>query len=129
MSVFSYCSAFVAFQHSKHATLIVFSQFVLNNGKPVGASIPATEHSVMTAWRTEKEAIENMVDEFGVGLFATVLDSYDYAAALEKVVPYIAKQKLKHGSFWVLRPDSGDALEAVLMVSSATGVSAWIVLV
>ena len=44
----------------------------------MGTSIPATEHSVMTAWHTEKAAIENMIDQFGEGLFACVMDSYDY---------------------------------------------------
>lgn len=29
-------------------------QFMLNGGRPVGQSIPATEHSVMTAWPTEQ---------------------------------------------------------------------------
>lgn len=41
-------------------------------------SIPATEHSVMTAWRTEREAMENMIQQFGSGLLACVMDSYDY---------------------------------------------------
>ena len=54
------------------------AQFELNGGEPVGASIPATEHSVMTAWATERAAIENMIDRFGDGLFACVMDSYDY---------------------------------------------------
>ena len=53
-------------------------QFELNGGEPVGTSIPATEHSVMTAWHTERAAIENMIDQFGDGLFACVMDSYDY---------------------------------------------------
>ena len=59
-------------------TSIVLVQFELNGGEPVGTSIPATEHSVMTAWHTEKAAIENMIDHFGDGLFACVMDSYDY---------------------------------------------------
>ncbi len=42
-------------------------------------SIPATEHSVMTAWPSEQAAIENMIDNFGTGIFACVMDSYDYA--------------------------------------------------
>ena len=51
----------------------------MNGGEPVGMSIPATEHSVMTAWHTEREAMENMIENFGSGLFACVMDSYDYA--------------------------------------------------
>ena len=53
-------------------------QFALNGGRPVGASIPATEHSVMTAWQSERQAIENMIETFGTGFFACVMDSYDY---------------------------------------------------
>lgn len=29
-----------------------YVQFALNNGKPIGTSIPATEHSVMTSWKS-----------------------------------------------------------------------------
>lgn len=28
-----------------------------------------------------------MIDNFGTGIFATVMDSYDYAAALQEVLP------------------------------------------
>ena len=45
----------------------------------MGQSIPATEHSVMTAWPNEQAAIENMIEHFGSGIFACVMDSYDYA--------------------------------------------------
>lgn len=41
----------------------------------------------MTAWRSEREAILNMIDKFGGGVFATVMDSYDYERALDIVVP------------------------------------------
>ena len=58
--------------------MIATLQFALNDGQPVGASIPATEHSVMTAWTSERQAIENMIEAFGTGFFACVMDSYDY---------------------------------------------------
>lgn len=62
-----------------------YVQFALNNGKPIGTSIPATEHSVMTAWHTEREALKKMIEQYGTGVFATVMDSYDYSRALNKV--------------------------------------------
>lgn len=43
------------------------------------------------------------------------MDSYDYALALEKLLPAIAKKKLEKGGFMVFRPDSGDPVETVLM--------------
>lgn len=91
-----------------------YAQFALNSGKPVGMSIPATEHSVMTAWPTEQEAIENMIQKFGTGLFATVMDSYDYQKALDTVVPAVSAQMIESGGYWVLRPDSGDPKDSVL---------------
>ncbi|KAI7836200.1 hypothetical protein COHA_009926 [Chlorella ohadii] len=97
-----------------------YAQFALNGGKPVAQSIPATEHSVMTSWPSEREALSNMIAQFGDGVFATVMDSYDYhkacarASALNEVVPSVAAEKVAAGGFWVLRPDSGDPTEAVL---------------
>ncbi|CAG8512128.1 4381_t:CDS:10 [Cetraspora pellucida] len=96
-----------------------YVQFKLNNGKPVASSIPATEHSVMTAHKTEKDAILRMIDRFGIGVFACVMDSYDYANALNKILPSIAAQKVEKGGFMVLRPDSGDQVEVVLMALRA----------
>jgi nicotinic acid phosphoribosyltransferase len=92
-----------------------YAQFVLNEGKPVGQSIPATEHSVMTSWRSEREAIENMIEKYGSGVFACVLDSYDYANCLNNILPQVAEKKAKAGGHFVLRPDSGDPVEAVMM--------------
>lgn len=64
-------------------------QFHLNDGEPVAMSIPATEHSVMTAWRTEREALENMIDQFGTGIFACVMDSYDYAEVSHSLLAFV----------------------------------------
>lgn len=33
----------------------------------------------MTAWPTEAAAMNNMIDHFGTGIYACVMDSYDYA--------------------------------------------------
>lgn len=96
-----------------------YAQFSLNGGKPVGESIPATEHSVMTSWRTEKEAIERMISKFGGSVFACVLDSYDYSNCLFNVLPTIAEEKNKAGGHLVMRPDSGDPVEAILLALQA----------
>ncbi|KAF8939396.1 nicotinate phosphoribosyltransferase family-domain-containing protein [Dissophora ornata] len=91
-----------------------YAQFQLNGGEPVASSIPASEHSVMTAFRTEKEAMEAMIEKFGEGVFACVMDSYDYQRALDSVLPAVASFKLEKGGFLVLRPDSGDVVDAVM---------------
>ena len=96
-----------------------YVQFHLNNGKPVGLSIPATEHSVMTAWPSEREAMLNLIEKYGTGVFACVMDSYDYMKALNELVPAIAQVKLQKGGMLILRPDSGDPVETVVMALQA----------
>lgn len=93
-----------------------YAQFTLNDGKPISESIPATEHSVMTSWRTEALAIRNMIEKFGGDgkVFSCVMDSYDYTNALQKVLPSIAEEHVKAGGVIVLRPDSGEPTDVVL---------------
>jgi hypothetical protein len=68
--------------HALTATELALAlQFKLNGGRPVGSSIPATEHSVMTSWPSEAAAMLNMIEHFGEGTYAIVMDSYDYAKA------------------------------------------------
>lgn len=104
------------FSGSDTMSACYYAQFYLNKGKPVAQSIPATEHSVMTSWRTEREAIQNMIHEFGGEnkVFAVVMDSYDYSNALNKVLPSIAPDHVKKGGLIVLRPDSGDPVDCVV---------------
>ncbi len=99
-----------------------YAQFHLNGGKPVASSIPATEHSLMTSYPTEQEAVERMMELFGtgtatnqLGILATVGDSYDYANFLNNVVPNVYEKFKGKFGLWVLRPDSGDPVECVLM--------------
>jgi len=47
------------------------------------------------------------------------MDSYDYQRALDVVVPSVANAKKEKNGLWVLRPDSGDPVEAILMALKA----------
>ena len=97
------------------------AQFNLNGGKPVGSSIPATEHSVMTSFPDEITAVRHMLTMFGqnplvnqLGILATVGDSYNYKDFLEKVVPVAAAEFKGKFGLWVIRPDSGNPVQCVL---------------
>jgi len=92
-----------------------FAQERLNRGVPVATSIPASEHSVMTAWPTERGAVEHLIETFGDGrAYAIVMDSYDYVAALTELLPAVRPLKLAKGGVLVVRPDSGDPVWAVM---------------
>eukprot|EP00158_Paraphelidium_tribonemae_P004455 Partr_v1_DN26764_c0_g1_i4_m8754 putative nicotinamide len=114
------CAHLLNFTGSDTMSASYYAQYHLNDGKPVGNSIPATEHSVMTAWPSEREAMDNLIEHYGEGVFACVMDSYDYSAALEKLLPSIASHKLSKGGLLVLRPDSGDPVDTVLMALRAS---------
>lgn len=85
-----------------------------NDGVPFAQSIPATEHSVMTAWPSEVDAVRNMIKHYGSGLFACVADSFDYENFLNKVLPVVAGEVKAKGGTMVVRPDSGDPVESVM---------------
>ena len=99
---------------------------------------PAGACSVMTAWATERAALEHMIENFGSGVFACVMDrsvvafflhfcscsvtltrlrpcSYDYEHALSEILPTVAAKKIAKGGFMVLRPDSGDPVQTVVL--------------
>lgn len=77
-----------------------------------GFSIPAAEHSTITAWGREGEAdaYANMLQQFGQAgkLLAVVSDSYDiYQAVSEIWGKQLRAQVENSGATVVIRPDSG----------------------
>lgn len=89
-------------------------------GEPMaGFSIPAAEHSTITAWGREGEldAYRNMLRQFGKpgALLAVVSDSYDLDAAVTRLWGGELRQEvIASGATVVIRPDSGDPTTVVL---------------
>jgi nicotinamide phosphoribosyltransferase len=86
-----------------------------------GFSIPAAEHSTMTAWGRDNEeaAYANMIEAYARpgGLVAVVSDSYNIFYACEKIWGEKLKQKvIDSGATVVIRPDSGDPQTVVRKV-------------
>lgn len=78
-----------------------------------GFSIPAAEHSTITAWGRDREteAYANMLRQFGGEgkLVAVVSDSYDVYRAAGEIWGGSLKQAVEQtGGTLVVRPDSGD---------------------
>ncbi|MGM8891608.1 nicotinate phosphoribosyltransferase [Psychrobacter sp. 1Y1] len=81
-------------------------------------SIPAAEHSTMTAWGRdgETEAFANMIEQFGgTGKsFSVVSDSYDLWNAIDNIWGDTLKEDVKNmGGTLVIRPDSGEPTKVV----------------
>ncbi|PNK61307.1 nicotinate phosphoribosyltransferase [Psychrobacter sp. FDAARGOS_221] len=81
-------------------------------------SIPAAEHSTMTAWGREHEqqAFANMLQQFGGEghTVAVVSDSYDLWNAIDNIWGDALKEQIQTmGGTLVIRPDSGDPAKVV----------------
>lgn len=86
-----------------------------------GYSVPAAEHSVITAWGKEHEvdAYRNMLNQFAKpgSIVSVVSDSYDiYNACKELWGTELRQQVIESGATLVIRPDSGKPSEVVLKV-------------
>jgi len=87
--------------------------------KMAGYSIPAAEHSTMTAWgegKGELDAFSNMLDQFAKQgkTVAVVSDSFDiYNACSSLWGGKLREQVEKSGATIVVRPDSGEPVEVV----------------
>lgn len=88
-----------------------------NNGVPIGESVIASEHSSMTSWPSELEAVQHLISITPTGaILSVVADSYDYDNFLDNILPIAAPLAKAKGLLFVIRPDSGDP---VLQVEKA----------
>lgn len=83
-----------------------------------GSSIPAAEHSTITAWGREREvdAYRNMLRQFAKpgSIVAIVSDSYDiFHAIREHWGKTLKDEVIQSGGTVVIRPDSGDPVAVV----------------
>ena len=78
-----------------------------------GVSIPASEHSTITAWGREHEvdAYENILNNVPEGIVACVSDSYDiYKAVRDLWGGKLRDKVMQRKGTLVIRPDSGEAV-------------------
>jgi nicotinamide phosphoribosyltransferase len=107
----------VNFQGSDTVQALVYSQKYYHC--PLAAySIPAAEHSTITAWGKEGEvlAYQNMLTQFAKpgSVLAVVSDSYDLWNAIDNLWgDRLRQQVIDSGATVVIRPDSGDPVEIV----------------
>ena len=113
-SVIGGCAHLVNFAGSDTMSACYYAQNILNKGKPVGFSIPATEHSVMTSWDTEIEAVKNLCKQFPNGPVSCVMDAYDYDRMLDEGLKTLRPEIERNNCTFIVRPDSGDPVKQVL---------------
>jgi nicotinamide phosphoribosyltransferase len=85
----------------------------------VGTSIPATEHSVMTAnsdyeTRDELESFRRLIeDTYPNGFVSIVSDTYDFWKVVGEVLPALKDKIMARDGKVVIRPDSGDPVDII----------------
>ncbi len=104
------------------ASLILLRDYY--DAEMAGFSIPAAEHSTITAWGRshEAEAMRNMLEQFPNGTVAVVSDSYNIYKACSDIWGDKLKEKvLGRDGVVVVRPDSGNPPDVVLDVLNILG--------
>lgn len=91
----------------------------------IAASVPATEHSVMTAGtshevRDEKAMFERLLDIYPTGILSVVSDTYDLWKVLTETLPSLREKIMGRDGKIVIRPDSGNPVD-ILCGSEMTG--------
>ena len=80
----------------------------------VGASLPATEHSVQCVFADDKKYFDSMItDVYPSGLVSIVSDGYDYWEMLRTVVPSLKDKILARDGKVIVRPDSGCPIKII----------------
>lgn len=81
----------------------------------IGASVPATEHSVMCMGTREDEVgtFSNLLDLYPSGILSVVSDTWDLWKVLTDYLPQLKDKILARDGKLVIRPDSGDPVDIV----------------
>ncbi len=79
----------------------------------IGASVAATEHSVMCAGgeEDELETFQRLLDLYPSGIVSIVSDTWDLWNVITGILPQIKDQVLAREGKLVIRPDSGDPVQ------------------
>lgn len=81
----------------------------------IGASVPATEHSVMCMGEKESEikTFERLLDLYPTGILSVVSDTWDLWKVLTEYLPQLKDKVLSRDGKLVIRPDSGDPVDII----------------
>jgi len=110
-------SHLINFLGTDTVSALKFIQDFYNFDDVAGFSVPASEHSTITAWGRDREldAYKNMLDQYPTGLVACVSDSYDFFnACWELWGEELKDQVMNRDGTLIIRPDSGDPASVVL---------------
>lgn len=79
----------------------------------IGASVPATEHSVMCMGKKESEleTFKRLLDLYKTGILSVVSDTWDLWLVCTFILPKLKEEIFSRDGKLVIRPDSGDPVD------------------
>lgn len=89
----------------------------------IGASVPATEHSVMCMGTKESEieTFQRLLNTYPTGILSVVSDTWDLWKVCTEFLPQLKDQILARDGKLVIRPDSGDPVDIICGNPKAIG--------
>jgi len=93
-----------------------FHMKVWNPG--LGTSVPATEHSVMSAGgqENEEETFQRLLKLYPSGILSVVSDTWDFWAVVTEILPTLKDQIMAREGKLVIRPDSSPKTPVEILV-------------
>lgn len=90
----------------------------------IGASVPATEHSVMCMGgkESETETYRRLLTEvYPSGIVSIVSDTWDYWHVFDTILPSLKDVILARNGKFVIRPDSGEPVDVICGTATSKG--------
>jgi nicotinamide phosphoribosyltransferase len=86
----------------------------------IGASVPATEHSVMCMGTMEDEigTFKRLLDLYPTGILSVVSDTWDLWKVCLEILPALKEQIMGRDGKLVIRPDSGNPVDIICGVGT-----------
>lgn len=88
----------------------------------VGASVPATEHSVMCMGKKESEieTFRRLLSLYHTGILSVVSDTWDLWKVCTEYLPILKDEIMARDGKLVIRPDSGDPVDIICGVRATS---------
>lgn len=86
----------------------------------IGASVPATEHSVMCMGKKESEleTFRRLMSLYPTGILSIVSDTWDLWKVCTEYLPALKEEIMARDGKIVIRPDSGDPIDIICGLNS-----------
>lgn len=95
--------------------ILTANQYYPGENGFIGGSVPATEHSCMSAGgkETEINTYSRILDLYPSGIVSVVSDTYDLWNVITHILPSLKSKIMSRNGKLVIRPDSGDPVKII----------------